>query len=117
MKMKWLDRWIEKQYFKKHMCEREVCEIKVTQVKPIDIDACVEVNLFNLPDLHEDDLYRALLNIMLPEIKQVMDVKSEVDYRRNSVTVYGRLQACAEPNRDCSLDWGRDFRNLLRQVR
>ena len=82
--MKWLDKWIEKQYLKKHQCGQDVCEIKVTQVKPIDMHACVEVSLFNLPDLHEDDLYKALLNIMLPEIKQVMDVKHEVDYYRNS---------------------------------
>ena len=116
MKLKWFDKWIEKQYLKKHMYEREFCEIKVTQVKPIDIHACVEVSLFNLPDLHEDDLYKALLNIMLPEIKQVMDVKSEVDYYRNSVTIYGRLQAYAEPNRDCSLVWERSLRDIWRNI-
>ena len=114
--MKWLDKWIEKQYLKKHMHERKVCEIKVTHVKPIDIDACVKFNLSNLPDLHEDDLYKALLNIMLPEIKHVMDVKSEVDYLRNSVTVYGRLQAYAESNRDGSLAWKRDLHNLWRNI-
>lgn len=114
--MKWLDKWIEKQYLKKHQCGQDGCEIKVKQVRPIDINAWVKVNLSNLSDLHEDDLYKALLNIMLPEIKHVMDVKSEVDYYRNSVTIYGRLQAYAESNSDGSLAWKRDLRSLWRNV-
>ena len=100
--MKWFDNWIEKQYLKKHKSELSqtipIVSIGVKHLEPRKLQACVDINMMDLEYVEEDTIYKQLLSVMLPQIKQVMDIKSEVDLRSMRAIIYGEIQAYAEHN-------------------
>lgn len=98
--MKWFDKWIENQYLKKHKQDVNqnipTVSIAVKHLEPRKIQACVDINMMDLDYVEEDTIYEQLLSVMLPQIKQVMDIKSEVDLRSMRATIHGEIQAYSE---------------------
>lgn len=98
--MKWFDNWIEKQYLKKHKSEVlqtiPTVSIGVKHLEPRKLQACVDINMMDLDYVDEDTIYEQLLSVMLPQIKQVMDIKYSEDWRSMRVTIHGEIQAYSE---------------------
>jgi len=100
--MKWFDKWIEKQYLKKHPKSVEPyidptisneCIIKVQEMKPIDIHAVVKLDVHDLSRLSEPDIYMCLCKCMHDQLIRCMHIESQYDYRSRELHLHSKIMA------------------------
>lgn len=96
--MKWFDKWIDKQYLKRHPELNPRIPLKniieVREIKPIDVHAILELPERDLHHLSEDDIYMQILSHMLPYIKRYIEVRCEYLSKYNSVKAEAKMIVC-----------------------
>ena len=100
--MKWFDKWIEKQYLKKHPKKEEPCidptvtneyVIKVKELKPINIHAAAKLDVHDLSRLSESDIYICLCKCMHDQLIRCMHIECQYDYRSRELHIHGTIAA------------------------
>ena len=100
--MKWFDKWIEKQYLKKHPKKEEPCidptakneyVIRVKELKPVDIHADVKLYREDLDHISERDVYLCICKCMGDELMRCMHIDYQYDYASNKIYIHSTLSA------------------------